>query len=391
MKERVQVLTSKQKILRLLLCIVLFTVVTSFVPAWWCGIGAHNWFDGSKEMQTAFARSIEDHIQVKLSMDDFGTGDELFDREWLFCTYILSASGFAQMAKQHPQRQDHYIKQMEICIEKLLSDELQEFDEEQWNSKAMETLDSDALHHGAYLAYLNFVLSLHRTLKLKSPYAKTNDLITKALVRRIRKNKIKLIETYPNEVYPPDNCLAFASIGLHAQATQKKQPLLKEFLVNFHQRYIDPKSGLIFQAVDSSSGLPIDEPRGSGTTFGLYFLSFIDLKLSKQLYQATKDKLAESILGFGVVREYLASTYEATGDVDSGPVVVGYGVSATGFMMAGARIHGDRDYFNKIYRTSVLFGTSLSSGGKWQYVTGGPLGNAIMFAMITAISEKVKK
>ena len=58
-------------------------------------------------------------------------------------------------------------------------------------------------------------------------------------------------------------------------------------------------------------------------------------------------------------------------------------------MIAGTRIFGDRNYFKKLYRTSVLFGAPLSVGDQWQYVTGGPLGNAIMFAMLTAVPAEV--
>ena len=66
-----------------------------------------------------------------------------------------------------------------------------------------------------------------------------------------------------------------------------------------------------------------------------------------------------------------------------------FGVSPTGFMIAGARIFGDRHFFKKLYRTSVLFGAPLKSNDQWEYVTGGPLGNAIMFAMLTAVPAEV--
>ncbi len=145
----------------------------------------------------------------------------------------------------------------------------------------------------------------------------------------------------------------------------------------------------MFQAVSWHTGDPIDKPRGSGTTFGLYFLSFVDPKLSAQLYYAAKKELAGSLMGFGLMHEYPALFSGGSGDVDSGPVILGYGVSPTGFMIAGARIHKDKSYFKKLYRTSVIFGAPRSSGDKWQYVTGGPLGNAIMFAMLTAIPSKI--
>jgi len=89
------------------------------------------------------------------------------------------------------------------------------------------------------------------------------------------------------------------------------------------------------------------------------------------------------------MQEYPESSPGGIGDVDSGPVIMNFGVSPTGFMIAGTQIFGDHDYFKKLYRTSVLFGAPLDSGGKWEYVCGGPLGNAIMFAMLTAVPADV--
>ena len=363
--------------------------MTATFPAWWCGVGAEKWFDDPQQ-QVAFANAFEQQIQADLTIGDFGTANSQYNGEWLFCTHILGATGFAQMAIQHPEHKEQYVAQMEQCIETLLKEDMQRFDEKLWGNKAMETLESDTDHHGAYLGYLNFVLSLHRTLKPESRFASTNDLITETIVRRIENSKLMLLQTYRNQVYPADNCLAIASIGMHERATNAgNAETLEKIISNFREVCIDPESGLMIQAINTSSGKPLDEPRGSGTTFGLYFLSFVDRELATELYQAARQELAGSLIGFGLMQEYPKSSPGGIGDVDSGPVIMNFGVSPTGFMIAGTRIFGDRNYFKKLYRTSVLFGAPLSVGDQWQYVTGGPLGNAIMFAMLTAVPAEV--
>lgn len=367
------------------LSLFLFAAVTATFPAWWCGLGAGKWFDDPQQ-QVAFAKAFEKHIDTDLALGDFGTANDQYNGEWLFCTHVLGATGFAQMAIQHPQDREAYLLQMEKCLDKLLEEDMQRFDEKLWGNKAMETLESDTEHHGAYLAYLNFALSLHRSLKPESRFASTNDLITKTLVRRFEKSKLLLLQTYRNQVYPADNCLAIASVALHEKATNAGNgETLDRILKNFRKVCIDEQSGLIIQSLNSRSGKALDEPRGSGTTFGLYFLSFADRELAAELYQASREQLAGSVIGFGLMQEYPKSSKGGIGDVDSGPVIMNYGVSPTGFMIAGTRIFDDRDYFQKLYRTSVLFGAPLRTGDQWQYVTGGPLGNAIMFAMLTAV------
>ena len=371
------------------LALVTFAIVTAGFPSWWCGLGAGKWFDDTQQ-QVAFASAFEKQIQSDIVIGDFGTADEQFNGEWLFCTHVLGAAGFAQMAIQHPENKDHYVQQMESCLDKLLEERMQRFDEKLWGSKAMETLDDDKADHGAYLAYLNFALSLHRSLKPDSRFAETNDRVTETLMRRYENSKYMLLETYRNEVYPADNCLAIASIGLHGKATgTDHSQLLDRIIGSFREVCIDEKSGLMFQSINNFSGGPIDQPRGSGTTFGLYFLSFVDQELAAELYQAARKELAGNVIGFGLMQEYPASSRGGFGDVDSGPVIMNYGVSPTGFMIAGTRIFGDQDYFEQLYRTSVLFGAPLDSGDDWQYVTGGPLGNAIMFAMLTAVPTEI--
>ena len=372
-------------LLSLPLSLALFAIVTATFPAWWCGWGAEKWFDDPNQ-QIAFAAGFEKYAQTDLAIGDFGTANEQYNGEWLFCTHVLGATGFAQMAIQHPEAKDHYVQQMEVCIDKLLDENMQRFDQKLWGSKAMETLGSDTEHHGAYLAYLNFVLSLHRTLKPESKFADTNDRITEALTRRYENSKLMLLETYRRQICPADNCLAIASIGLHSRATDADHSeLLDKILRNFREVCVDKKSGLLFQAINYLSGKPVDEPRGSGTAFGLFFLSFVDREFSEELYNAARKELASDVIGFGLMQEYPASSKGGIGDVDSGPVIMNFGVSPTGFMIAGTQIFNDRDYFKKLYRTSVLFGAPLGAGGEWEYVCGGPLGNAIMFAMLTAV------
>ena len=62
----------------------------------------------------------------------------------------------------------------------------------------------------------------------------------------------------------------------------------------------------------------------------------------------------------------------------------GYGVSATGFGLAGSRMFGDKALFNQLYSTAYLVGAPVDRGAGREFVLGGPLGNAIMFALLTA-------
>ena len=104
-------------------------------------------------------------------------------------------------------------------------------------------------------------------------------------------------------------------------------------------------------------------------------------------------------LGFGATREYPPGQ-PGSGDVDSGPVVLGASVSATGFTLAASRIHGDRTTFTRTWATAYLFGAPVDravsregddeageaevASAARNFGLGGPLGDGLMFALLTA-------
>lgn len=148
---------------------------------------------------------------------------------------------------------------------------------------------------------------------------------------------------------------------------------------------IDPASGFVIQRMGARDGAAHDAPRGSGTALAAYFAGFADRSVARRLAEGLFRHEA-TFFGFGAIREY-APGHAGHGDVDSGPVVLGVSVSATGFALAPARAHGYRESFDCIYRTTELFGAPVISGGRQRFLTGGPIGNALLLAMLTSGPE----
>lgn len=183
-----------------------------------------------------------------------------------------------------------------------------------------------------------------------------------------------------------DNAAVVGSVLLHRRITGRTpEPALLEARAAYarHGKWRQGGEGLIFQAVNVEDGDAADSARASGTTLAALWLAYGDPSLGKELFETVRGKLRGDVLGFGYVREYAEGN--GGGDVDSGPVILGAGISATGFSLASARMHGDRELFSIIYRTVYLVGTPVTKGGgRMIFATGGPLGNAIMLAMLTA-------
>lgn len=370
-------------LLRQAVGVVVFATALYLIPHRWCALGARAWFDGELPVQQRLARGVEENLRAEVDITRYATGSGVFDGEWLFGTYQMAGLGFAQTALEHPELRARHVELIELCVERMLDERVRAFDKQAWGDDPIESLASGR-GHAAYLGYANCVLSYLRLLSPSNRYAKLNDEITAALARRVTESSTLLIETYPAEIYPVDNCAVIASIALYDRATGRDHAtLIKRWLGRCREKYVDRRTGLFYQAV-SANGAPADAARGSGTCLGLYFLSLVDDSLSAELYQAVRRELAGKFLGFGAVHEYPASAPAGSGDIDSGPILLGYSISATGFCVAGARIHADREYFGRLYSTAHLFGAPRNSGESQHFVTGGPLGDAIMFAMLTA-------
>jgi hypothetical protein len=358
------------------------------IPGLWCSRGTSRAYAGDRDVQASLAAAVDGWIQRGFDAGTFSTGSTLYDSEWIFGTYQMAALGFGQMALEHPEDRTALRERADRAIDRMLSERGRAFDTRAWHEDALAALPN---RHGhvAFLGYANLVLSLHRRAFGDSRYASLNDAMTRALESRYEAAGFALLETYPGQIFPVDNAAAIGSIALHSKATGVAEPKLTALLAAFERHSVDRNTGLLFQRT-LAGGKPADAPRGSGTALAAYFLSFADASLSRKLHDAVQRELATSALGFRAVREYPWSTAMGRGDIDSGPIVLGFGVSATGFSLSGCRIHHDERCYRETLATANLFGVPFDRGPAGStFVAGGPLGDAILFAMQTAPREPI--
>ena len=357
------------------------------VPRCLAGRQATRYYEDSAEAQQALVRGVTRVVQNGVLENSFHTGAPLFDQEWVFGTYMMAAMGLGQVALAHPELREEHTLVMEHCIDELLTKRVRSFDTESWGSDPLESLNTNE-GHVAYLGYLGLVLGLHQRLNPYSRYSDLYDNITDALARRYDASRSKLLATYPGQYFPVDNLAAIGALALHAGGTGSKREGQVAALVNaVRTRYLDHETGLLVQRVDAA-GRPVDAARGSGSALGAYFAVWASPELALDLHVAVKHQLTRAPLGFGMVREYIQGS-DGPGDIDSGPLVAGMSISATGFSLASARVAGDFEHFEAVYRTAHLFGAPTTTGAGVEFVSGGPLGNALMLALMTAPKPKV--
>jgi hypothetical protein len=369
--------------LRWSVALTLFAAAVSLVPRWWCGREGERWYAGNRATVAALARHVAGTVAKGVNDADFTSDSALFRGEWQFGTYKMAALGLLQTCREHPELRDELRPGIENAIAGLLTPAVRAFDAKSWGEDALDSLDGPH-GHAAYLGYLNLVLTLDRATFADSHHTALNDRISAALARRFQAAPHQIIETYPDEAYPVDNASGLASLLLHQRITgTDHSAALAGTLECFRTGWRDPRTGLLLQAIDHRSGQPTDHGRASGTALAAYFLAMAEPNLARPLFESLRTHLTGSILGFGYANEYAAGEH-GFGDIDSGPLIFGMSPSGTGFAIATARAFGDRALYVSLARTAYLMGAPVASGDDRFFITGGPLGNAIMLAMFTA-------
>jgi len=293
----------------------------------------------------------------------------------------MAVAGLAQVSIQHPELLPRYRAPMQSCLDWMISPDGRKFGTEEWGTDGL-AITGDQPHH-AYLGYLGLALGLYRIADSNTHrYDDIHASLAEALAER-SKAPLEEYQTYPGETYPPDIAMSAAAVGLFDLSTGADHgATLRDWGRRLRRGAIDSESGLLVQRLDPASGAWLDLPRGSGTALAAYALRYSHPRLSAELYGALQRR---DFLLFGGILESPGT--DLTGDIDSGPVILGVGVSATGFSLGGARMHSDRVAWRQIMRTATLFGVPIRGRYRTTEALGfGGLADAIMLAMTTAPS-----
>jgi hypothetical protein len=364
----------------ILVSLTLAALAVAVVPRASASSGASALYDGDLDTQDALARSVAAYVTSgKTAAIDLGNAR--FSGEWRLVADQMAILGLGQVARAHPALRARYARVMERAARTMMQPAQRAFATRAWHADALAHLGDG--RGNAWLGWPDLALSMLRWIDPQTPFAGLNDRITQALARRLARAPHALIETYPGRSFPTDVAACAAAIALYDRATgSDHRALLRRWVRSFRDGYVDPKSGYLWQQGDARTGAHRDAPRGSGTAVSAYFLSFVDVRLSAELTDALA-RHERSILGFGAIREY-AEGYSGQGDVDSGPVLGGVSVTATGFALGAARANGQRALFGDLLRTTRLFGVPATHASATRFATGGFFGNATLLAQLTA-------
>ena len=98
-----------------------------------------------------------------------------------------------------------------------------------------------------------------------------------------------------------------------------------------------------------------NQPRGCAMSYMIYYMSKFNPPVAKEQWYLYKKYMKNDYFLFSAFREYLPS-FKSKMTPDSGPIIMGNGVAATGLGLNTASSIGDKKTYNKILRLMNIFG-----------------------------------
>jgi hypothetical protein len=188
------------------------------------------------------------------------------------------------------------------------------------------------------------------------------------LAEAVRDSQTGALEAAPGLTWPVDSLFGYASLQIHDQLYGTHYGAGFEKWRASVERAADRRTHLApsFLHLD---GQARDVPRGCALSWSGAVLPSLAPAYAAEQWSSYREHFATCRWGLCLFREYPRG-HDREEDVDSGPILFGYGMSATAFALAGARANGDAETAESLRRTGELLGfPSVSWWGK-RYLGG---------------------
>jgi len=173
-----------------------------------------------------------------------------------------------------------------------------------------------------------------------------------------------MLDDYPGESYPTDVLWAVAAIrGADAVLGTDHAALAERFLAHCRSPLMLGRLGLLPFQVDARSGRGLDDSRGCSNAGILVQAPRLSVDQAQQWYGRFAEHFWQESALLSGFTEYPRDTPNSwMGDVDSGPIVLGYGFAASAFGLAAARANGRFDHAAPL--------AALALAGSWPLPDG---------------------
>lgn len=210
-----------------------------------------------------------------------------------------------------------------------------------------------------YLEHLNIIFGHHQKI-VSDQHKQLSDRISQHLLAETQSHDNLHARLLPRVKmrWSADQAAIIYSLWLHDQnnGTDYSIQLIDPWLsyMNANRRH---KGTGVFATEVMKAKRYSEQPRGCSSAYMIYYMSFFAPEAARDQWDLYKAHMGRRLMGATAFREYLPG-YKGGWTPDSGPIVFGLGVAASGLSLKTAAAMGDKDTYNRLMRL-VNPGTSF--------------------------------
>ncbi len=194
-----------------------------------------------------------------------------------------------------------------------------------------------------YRMLLIMGLSSYETITNKETYRNLLANQTNLLADELLRAPHHLLDDYPGECWPNDVLWAVAAIRRSDKIIGTDHYLLAEKLMRMLNSEARTRYGLPAFKINSRTMAVTELSRGCGNSGILIFAPELDIAIAQKWYQDYEKNFYQKSAFLTGFREFPFDSPYSFADVDSGPIINGYGSVATFFGIGAARAIGRFD------------------------------------------------
>jgi hypothetical protein len=186
-----------------------------------------------------------------------------------------------------------------------------------------------------------------------------------SLAREIDASPYGLLDDYPGQCYPPDVLPAIAAIRrADGVLGTDHSEFAARAIRAFKDTRLDERTGLPDWRADPRTGQGIGGARGVGVSFMLTWTPELWPETAREWYARYETHFWQREGGLAGFREFPEGVRPEwfTIDVDAGPVIAGYGTTASAFGIGAARANGRFDHAYPLSAEAIAVSWPLPGG-----------------------------
>ena len=305
--------------------------------------------------------------------------------EWDFMGRTFLVLALANMSYREPAQKAQYLEIIDAIIDDTLAVE---------REKGMTHFLMPYARSGQYHAQpprslfldgeIALMLAVRRLVEEKPGCKRLLHQRIEIVMDSMQSGPILCAESYPNECWTFDHCMALAAITIaDAVDGTDRSAFGRKWLEIAKGKLVHEETGILASAY-TLEGVHLHGPEGSTIWMTAHCLELIDEEFARDQYDRARKELGRTLLGFGYAREWPPS-WDGYTDIDSGPIIPVLGISAgsSGMALIGSSAFGDRAFLRSLLATLEFGAFPVEEDGTLRYCASNQVGDAAMlYAMV---------